>query len=273
MFFFYSGSIDYEHALKFISEVEQNKKSDSCLIIMTSEGGDPDAAYKMARYLQYKYDKYTVLVSGICASAATLFAIGAKEIVFSPIGELGPLDIQIQKEDKIAGQESGLNIIEALFSLEAFARKTFDRILVDIIAKSGGVVSFKTASDISTGMVSALYAPIFSQIDPEEVGSKIRAMRIGEDYAERLDCGNLKSRAINKLCNNYASHSFVIDHVEAETLFKSIRLVDEDEAKVIDKLGRDCIFPCINKVRIETLTAINTVSKNGDENGAKKNNE
>ena len=259
--FLYSGSIERGYDLRFVNEVANNKASKTCLVIMTSGGGSPDAAYKMARYLQYKYEHYNVLVAGICKSAATLFAIGAKEIVFCPFGELGPLDIQLQKEDKIAGQESGLNISEAFSSLEVQATNTFNTLLVDIIKNSGGVVSFKTASDVAIGMVSSLYGPIFSQIEPEEVGSRTRAMRIGEDYAKRLNIGNLKNGALNQLSTHYASHSFVIDFHEAKTLFNSVRLVNEEESKIIDEIGQNSRFPT-ESVLIKKIDTSSKVVRN-----------
>ncbi len=60
--------------------------------------------------------------------------------------------------------------------------------LLDMIKnKTNGAVSFKTAFDIATGVIGKLYGSLFSQIKPVEVGSQARAMRIGEDYALRLN--------------------------------------------------------------------------------------
>lgn len=245
--FFYSGEIrrgsDFDF-VKCVSQQQSKSKANHAKIVMCSGGGDPDAAYKMARYLQHKYDSYSVVVSGFCKSAATLFAIGADEIIFTPFGELGPLDIQLQKEDKLFGQESGLNINEAILSLESQARQTFNDMLIEVIRNSGGIVTFKTASEVVTGMVSALYGPIFAQIEPEEVGSRSRAMRIGEQYAERLDSyGNLKPNALRTLSTKYTSHSFVIDFTEAQVLFNKVRLANKDEEAVVDGLGSNCRYP------------------------------
>ena len=49
------------------------------------------------------------------------------------------------------------------------------------------------------------------------------AMRIGEDYAKRLNrYGNLKPGSLVMLSNKYTSHSFVIDYVEAKALFNNV---------------------------------------------------
>lgn len=259
--YIYSGPIERSSDWHFIKLVAEKKKSNTCLVIMCSGGGSPDAAYKMAKYLQLKYDSYSVLVSGMCKSAATLFAIGANELVFCPFGELGPLDIQLQKEDKLFGAESGLNISEAFNTLELRAKSIFNQQIIELMSQSGGVVTFKTASEVATGLISALYGPIFSQIEPEEVGSRARAMRIGEDYAKRLNSsGNLKDNTIQALSTYYAAHSFVIDYTEASTLFNNVRLASDQELALVNEIGDCCRFPSQQK------TIIDYIDRNLEEN-------
>lgn len=248
-YYLYSGSIERSYDWEFINLVAREKKHDNCVVIMCSGGGNPDAAYKMARYLQHSYSgNYSVVVSGICKSAATLFAIGAEKLIFCPFGELGPLDIQMEKTDQVARQESGLNISEAFSSLEERAKTTFDNLLADQIQSTGGVVSFATAATVATGVLSALYGPIFQQIEPEEVGSRTRAMRIGEYYATRLNTNsNLKPEALQSLITTYPSHSFVIDYIEAKFLFNNVELASELDLKIIEKTGVECRFPASSR--------------------------
>ena len=111
--------------MQFAEFVAKEKKSDHVMLILCTPGGDPDAAYKMGRYIQSKYKSYQLFVPGYCKSAGTLLAIAAEEIIFSPYGKLGPLDIQMTKIDNLAGLESGLNISEAFLTLEKRARNTF----------------------------------------------------------------------------------------------------------------------------------------------------
>lgn len=237
--FLYNGPMSRGSGLQFIRYVSENKKSDECKIIMTSLGGSSSVAYKMARYLQENYKSFSILVPSLCKSAATLFAIGAKEIVFFSGGELGPLDVQLQKEDQIFNYESGLNIQEGLDSLEERAKKTYHDMIFNI--QKAGVVSFKTGSDAAIQMIAALYGPIFGQIKPEEVGSKARAMRITKDYAKRLDrkFSNLKPEGLSTLSTSYASHDFVIDLLDATMLFKDVRNGTKEEALLIDQV----LFP------------------------------
>lgn len=265
--YLYNGAIERKADLQFIQKVASEKASDTCLVVMVTPGGNPDAAYKMARYLQYKYESFSVLISGMCKSAGTLFTIGANEVIFAPYGELGPLDIQLAKTDHLAGLESGLNISEAFDALEGRARDTFVSLTLEIIASSGGVVSFQTASHASSEIVGAVYGPVFARIDPEEVGSRSRAMRIGEDYGKRLNLkwNNMKPEALDLLSQTYSSHAFVIDFLEAKSLFHRTRLANDVEMEIIEALDDLARHPQ-RSLTIEKLRTIGTATVEGDKN-------
>src|SRR5207249_5782939 len=114
----YTGDIERGPDLAFIEAMCKNKRYDTCRIVFVTHGGDPDAAYKISRYAQDKYKRFELLLAGLCKSAGTLLAIGAHQLIFTPYGELGPLDVQIPKEDSLSGLHSGLNISESLQALE-----------------------------------------------------------------------------------------------------------------------------------------------------------
>ena len=88
-------------------------------------------------------------------------------------------------------------------------------------------------------------ANIFARIDPEEVGSRARAMRIGEDYGQRLNekFNNLKPDSLVMLSRTYSSHGFVIDMQEADLLFECVREANEIEKALVDKYGYVCRLP------------------------------
>lgn len=266
-YFFYSGSIERGHDLDFIRLISEKKNSDDVTVILTTLGGSPDAAYKIGRYLQQRYSDVTIFVPGLCKSAGTLLAIAANQIVFSPYGELGPLDIQMSKQDNLMGMESGLNISEAFASMESRARESFHRAVGEIISGSGGVVSFAAAAGAASDMVGSMYGPIFSQIDPEEVGSRSRAMRIGESYGHRLNekFKNLRDNGIEIISQSYPSHGFVIDFDEVSALFERVREANDDEKKLVEGLGPRCRFP-EQGLHISCLTEEMAAIGKGDEN-------
>ena len=237
--FLFNGELNRKYVLQFLDEIHNYKSSKNIILLLVTDGGDPDAAYKIARYIQDHYEKFTLLVPGICKSAGTLIAVGANEIAFSPYGELGPIDIQTYKEDNVAQRHSGLTITEGLDSLIAKAIAKHTDAFIRILEGTRGVVSFHTAAEASADLIKGLMQPIFAQIDPFDVGDKARAMRIADDYGKRLNARtkNLKPRALASLTRTYPSHSFVIDKSEAEILFENVRDLTESERDLVKSIG------------------------------------
>jgi hypothetical protein len=92
----YNGALRPRVDLSFITVVDANVHREQALLVLTTNGGDPDAAYRIARYMQDRYATWSVLVAGRFKSAGTLLALGATELVFyhelvrgsSPGGEI-----------------------------------------------------------------------------------------------------------------------------------------------------------------------------------------
>jgi hypothetical protein len=242
--FLYNGEITGGADLKFIDCIYKNKRSPKALLLLTTYGGDPDAAYRICRYFQDHYEHLTVLIGGRCKSAGTLIAVGAAELAFAPYGELGPLDIQLTKVDKFDQAQSGLTIQDALNTLEDRAKASFYNIVQDYMSANRGQLSFAAASKVASDFVTALYAPVFGRIDPEEVGARARSMRIADDYGKRLEAKwqNLKPGTLTSLAEKYSSHSFVIDYREAGQLFHRVRTATDPEMGLILALGAHSRF-------------------------------
>ena len=237
---FYNGEItwNWTPGENFIDMCEGSKSRSSAMLILVTQGGDPDAAYRIARCLQHKYEKFTVFVPGYCKSAGTLLAIGAHEIVMSDHGELGPLDIQLSKPDELFEAGSGLDSIQALSYLKDAAFKMFEDNATELKYDLRGQVTFKTAMQLASELTTGLFKPVYEQIEPTRLGEIARQMTIAEDYGHRLSetSGNLKNGALVKLLNDYPAHSFVIDREEAKELFVNAKEPTEQEQELADLL-------------------------------------
>ena len=243
--YFYNGPIERGRDLKIIQRISEAKSRPNALLLLITAGGNPHAAYKIARHIQNQYDTFTLLVPGVCKSAGTLIAVGAHDIAFSPYGELGPLDIQTYKTDNLAERQSGLTITESLDHLTQSALGMHGRVFSKIMEDTDAVISFKTAAEVASELVTGLYAPMLSQIDPIEVGDKARSMRIASDYGRRLDARskNLKDNALDALTATYPAHQFVIDRQEAQSLFKNVRTLTDEETTLVALFDTQARFP------------------------------
>ena len=226
--FYVSGVLDRDAATR-LREVGSRTSHDACILILTTFGGDPDAAYIMARFLRSGYSNgFKAFIMGRCKSAGTLLALGAQEVVMGSRGELGPLDIQVSEKDEPFRLASGLELFTTLNSLAQNTFTTFETYLLQLIGRSSYQISMKAAAKIATELTVGIMSPISGQIDPLQLGRRERALNIVKAYAERLGVPN---RVAGKLATGYPDHGFVIDLEEAKKLLPGkVRAPNDAEA-------------------------------------------
>jgi len=140
----YSAQMNFNSADRLRRLVCSRKiKRENVILFMTTYGGDPDSAYRIAACLRRNYKKISVCIFGICKSAGTLAAIGADQLVFGDFGELGPLDVQLTKPGEIYATGSGLDIFQA-----------FQRYLLEIVSNSEGHISAKTSARFDEQLIN-----------------------------------------------------------------------------------------------------------------------
>ena len=241
----YNGPIERSADRLLIEMCISRRKRKNALFILVTTGGDPDAAYRMARCLQSKYDKFILYVSGYCKSAGTLVAIGAHELVISDHGELGPLDVQMYKKDDLIGMQSGLTVMDTMTALRDNAFNAFEKYFIEVMAKSTGTITLRSAAEIATNLTNGLFTPLSGQVDPLHIGEAGRAMSIAGHYGKRLlrHGQNIEMEELEFIISEYPSHGFVIDRGEAELLFKNVREPSEKEIFLAEMLGQDARWP------------------------------
>ena len=228
----FSGPIDAPHDDSVVNGCCTRVRRKNVLLIISTFGGDPDAAYRIARALQGMYENFWVLVAGYCKSAGTLIILGANELILLEHAELGPLDIQMRKADEIVERDSGLTPNQAFRSLDSQVWEAFEKIVMKL--KLGMFLTTRTAAEIASNIVTGLYSPIYAQIDPMRLGEMQRALMITLQYGERLQRkgNNVHANTLATLVTSYPDHNFVIDRAEAKTLFKRVREPSDLEAEL-----------------------------------------
>jgi Serine dehydrogenase proteinase len=225
---------------------QRQNRAKSVILLLVTEGGLADIAYRSARMLQDKYENVAVCIPGWCKSAGTLLAIGAHELLIGDRGELGPLDVQVAVRDEIGDRNSGLILESAIESMRAESFKLFENFMMEIKAKSGNLVTFRTAADLAAQLTVGLMRPVFKQIDPVKLGDDARSQKIGYHYGIRLNLAskNLKDvESLEMLLRGYPSHSFVIDRQEAAELFTNVQPISGQLSLVIEALGSTAMLP------------------------------
>ena len=156
--YLYSGPIDDRGYGRVAVEIAKTKQQAAnelitgynvALLILTTTGGQANAAYQIARLFQTQYDQFIIFTPSYCKSAGTIVALGAHKLLMDVFSKLGPLDVQIPKENEIFARRSGLISRSAFESLQEVAFDLFEHMLINITLRSQGLVGFKVASEIS----------------------------------------------------------------------------------------------------------------------------
>lgn len=236
--YLYMGRIKRPYDDEFIGDFEKRTvKQKNLIVIMTTLGGDPDAAYRIGRCIQRNYgllpgpqkggepeNQVAIFVDTVCGSAGTLVSFSGTEIIMTDYGELSPIDIQIRKPDDVWERDSGLTPTQALDILERRSKSLFKAHFGQLRLDNELALTTKTSVEVASNITTGLLSPIYGQIDPIRLGEIERLMGITAAYGERLGKYSLKQGALAKLLSGYPSHGFVIDRCEADDLFKKVSI-------------------------------------------------
>ena len=258
----FSGPIDDDTCDTFTRSVLDHKpRRDRALLFLCTYGGNPHAAYRMARLLRRCYpDGIRILIGGQCKSAGTLVALCAESLGFSEMGELGPLDTQLTRPDEVLQRASGLEVFSTLQYLTDHAFSCFEKNMLAIISRSGQTVSTRLASGIASKLATGLLKPITAQLDPYRIGLAQRGLEVTKVYGRQLaNPRNLKTDAatlVHHLVNDYPTHEFVIDQEEAGTLFENVDGLKPAEQAFFEQMIEPLSLPAENPVILNFATAV-----------------
>ena len=150
---------------EFIDQIDAiPTDADEVDVLIHSSGGDALTAWKLMSVLRERFNNVAVLVPYMAFSAATMFALGADEIVMHSHSSLGPIDPQITIQLPDGKRRS--------FSFEDVG--AFIRFLSNEIGITEQIY------------VSTAIDKLFSVVDPVHLGAAKRASELATEVGERL---------------------------------------------------------------------------------------
>jgi len=199
------------------TSIKEGKNPEKIDLVVNSYGGFIEPAYQISCLLDknFKDSQINFVVPRVAKSAATLIACGCNKILFSQVGELGPLDVQIKRGEEVI---SGITI----------------KRLVDKELKG---------ENTNENMKEWIY----KTLKPEEVLEMERFNEVAVKYLEELLPRRMfpgkasKSKeiqdAIKELCDKFPSHSFVIDHDTAKNKLNfNVEHVSDKEELILQNI-------------------------------------
>jgi len=165
------GQMSGDTVREFVDQIDAIPAAEKAVdVLVHSTGGDALAAWKIMSLLRERFEKVGVLVPFMAFSAATLFALGADEIVMHPHASLGPIDPQIGIK-----QPDGSVRQFAYEDVGAFLRFLGTEVKITEQAH-----------------VTAAIDKLFSVVDPVHVGAAKRASELSSSIGERLLLTHMK---------------------------------------------------------------------------------
>lgn len=212
-------------------------KIDKLSVLINSLGGDIHCAFRIVNtFYQYTEDFEAIIVFW-AKSAATFFCLGAKKMLMSKDAEIGPLDTQLPNPHGGSKPLSAINIFKSLEYLRQYSIETLDNIVKILLVKAEMDVPY--ALKEARYFVSDIINPLYSQVNPMELGESRRKLAIAEEYSKiimkRHSYGNLSDTQINEIARqlvwDYPSHDFVIDFDEAKLIGLKVEILDDQCTK------------------------------------------
>lgn len=227
-----SGQMASDAVREFIDQIDAIPEGSRVDVLIHSTGGDLLTAWKLMSILRERFASVGVLVPYMAFSAATIFALGADEIVMHPHASLGPIDPQITISFPDGSKRR--------FSFEDVG--AFLRFLKDEVGIS------------EQAYVTAVVDKLFSVVDPVNVGGAKRASELSTDVGERLLQMHMtsaedkpKARGIAEGLNKtFFAHGDAVSKTRARTL--QLKLAGDDrrlEGLIWDAfLGLEAYMEC-----------------------------
>lgn len=130
-----------------------NAQQQSVAIILDTPGGVVEIVERMVTTVRFRYDDVTVIVPDRAMSAGTIFALSADRIMMDHLSCLGPIDPQIERDDKLVPALSYLNQFERLNAKAAEGQlTTAEYALLDKL-DLGELYQFEQARELSVELL------------------------------------------------------------------------------------------------------------------------
>lgn len=196
------GSVCDNDVIAFYELLESIGKQEILYFFIKSDGGEGEASLRIVNLLRQYCDRLVVVIPLECASAATMMAIGANQIIMGPMAHLTAVDTSLTHElsplDKRNNRKVGVSLDELNRVIRLWNEEKKD--------------------DSNNP-----YSDLYHYIHPLVIGAVDRADSLSVMICEELLSYHMKDEKkikeiSNVLNSKYPSHSYPILRREAEKI-------------------------------------------------------
>jgi hypothetical protein len=214
----FMGDGDVDVVYELLDDVCAGKRVDTIEMILSSLGGEINAAYNIVKTIRKYADKFNVIIPRKAKSAATLIALGSDKIFMGKVSELGPID----------------PVVSHPYAPIMIPGRAAPYFIEKVLPKISGMKKVEEW---------------FLKVDYAHIGFCMMAAELGRDYAKRLLVSYHFKEQPDKLKNvdevvrkltSYPSHGFVIDSEEAKDILGlNVEELSEEDWRAIWSLYKE----------------------------------
>jgi len=215
------GSVCYHDVYAIYEVLRTIGKQDKIGILIKSDGGNGQASLRIINLLRQYCKKVTALVPLECASAATMIAIGADEILMGPLSYLTAVDTSLKHRlSPRDSQNRGVSV-----SLDGVNR------IVKLWNKE------------SSSSETNPYESLFQHIHPLVIGAIDRSESLSIRICQEIMSYHMKDtkkieEISSQLNSNYPSHGYPITMKEAVRIGLNAHEMDDDTNNLLLELNQ-----------------------------------
>ncbi len=217
--------------LSLYDQLETIGKTKRLDLFLNTGGGDTDIPWRIVSLVREFCDEFAVLVPHRAASAGTLIAMGADEIVMSRLGVLGPIDPS--RTHPLLPRREGAEEAEPISVQDMRHAMQFIR------EAAGGDKEIPYTPEA----LAQIFAALFDKIHPLAIGaieqsyalSKLIGTQCLSTHMDPDTEGAKIKEIVDKLCDDYKSHSYQINRSEARKIgLKAVDAPDTVQTAMMD---------------------------------------
>lgn len=214
----FGGSICQNDVMAMSKLLEDRPRSKTVGLFLKSDGGNPEAALRLAHLLRNFFTRVILFAPFECASAATMMALSCNEIHMGPTSYLTAVDSSLKHD---------LSPLDSRNALVSVSQDEVSRILRLWRAQKTGDNPFPE---------------VYKYLHPLVIGALDRSSSLSIRICEELLAYHMKNKAqaarISRALNgSYPSHSYPITDVEARRMGLPVRALDPEIGALLRQLN------------------------------------
>ncbi len=206
-------------------------RQDNLDLVLFTIGGDTEVPWRIISLLREYCTRLGVVIPYRCHSAGTLIAMGADEIVMTPMSVLGPIDPSrthpLLPRQEGAPQAEPISVQDMRHAMQ-FIREA---------AGPGVTYTPEAMAQIFTALFDKIHPLAIGAIEQSYALAKIIGRQCLSTHMDPAAEGEAMKAIVDKLCDDYKSHAYQIGRREAKAI--GLKVVDAPasvEASMMDLL-------------------------------------